>query len=159
MYPIRIRNYKHNLIHNQYIDEEIDKLLKAGTISYASSNANLPTVLILKTTPENKTKARLCIDFTRLNKFIQVRNWAVPNCPQVLDTLSQCIANSKKKGLKVIFCMTDVKAAFQSIHLEQRSKMYTAFSHRDKSYAFESVPFGLASSPASFTECVNRILE
>ena len=153
-----IRNYKHNLIHNQYIDEEIDKLLKAGTISYASSNANLPTVLILKRTADNKTKARLCIDFTRLNKFIQVRNWAVPNCPQVLDTLSQCIANSKKKGLKVMFCMTDVKAAFQSIHLEQRSKMYTAFSHRDKSYAFETVPFGLASSPASFTECVNRIL-
>ena len=37
-------------------------------------------------------------------------------------------------------------------------KMYTAFSHRDKSYAFENLPFGLASSPASFTECVNRIM-
>ena len=153
-----VRNYKHNLIRSQYIDEEIEKLLKAGTISYTSSNANLPTILILKTTPDKKTKARLCIDFTKLNKFIQVRNWAVPNCPQVLDTLSQSIANSKKKGLEVMFCMTDVKAAFQSVHLEPKSKMYTAFSHRDKSYAYENLPFGLASSPASFTECVNRIL-
>ena len=153
-----VRNYKHNLIQSQYIDEEIEKLLQAGTISYASSNANLPTILILKVTPDKKTKARLCIDFTKLNKFVQVRNWSVPNCPQVLDTLSQAIANSRKRGLKVMFCMTDVKAAFQSIHLEPRSKMYTAFSHRDKSYAFENLPFGLASSPASFTECVNRIM-
>ena len=153
-----VRNYKHNLIQSQYIDEEIEKLLQAGTISYTSSNANLPTILILKITPEKKTKARLCIDFTKLNKFVQVRNWSVPNCPQVLDTLSQAIANSRKQGLKVMFCMTDVKAAFQSIHLEPKSKMYTAFSHRDKSYAFENLPFGLASSPASFTECVNRIM-
>ena len=153
-----LKNYRHNLIQSQYIDEDIEKLLAAGTISYTSSAANLPTVMVVKKLPNGKVKTRLCVDFSKLNKHVQIRNWGVPNCPEIMEKLSQSIAESNRANKKVSFITTDICKAFQSIHLDPESSMYCAFSHRDKSYAFEYVPFGLSSSPAAFTETISRIL-
>ena len=153
-----LKNYRHNLIQSQYIDEDIEKLLAAGTISYTSSAANLPTVMVVKNLPNGKVKTRLCVDFSKLNKHVQIRNWGVPNCPEIMEKLSQSIAESNRAKEKVFFITTDICKAFQSIHLDPESSMYCAFSHRDKSYAFEYVPFGLSSSPAAFTETISRIL-
>ena len=153
-----LKNYRHNLIQSQYIDEDIEKLLAAGTISYTSSAANLPTVMVVKRLNNGKVKTRLCVNFTKLNHHVQIRNWSVPNCPEIMDRLSQSIAESKKKNQTVYFLTTDICKAFQSIHLDPVSRMYCAFSHRDKSYAFDFLPFGLSSSPAAFTETISRIL-
>ena len=153
-----VKNYRHNLIQSQYIDQDIEKLLAAGTISYTSSAANLPTIMVVKKLPNGKVKTRLCINFIKLNLHVQIRNWAVPNCPEIMDRLSQSIAEARKKKLTVYFMTTDICKAFQSIHLDPESRMYCAFSHRDKSYAFDFLPFGLSSSPAAFTETISRIL-
>ena len=153
-----IKNYNYSAIRQTLLEGEIKKLLDAGTIGYSSSPSNLPTVLIVKTKEDGSKKVRLCIDFTKLNKHISVRKWAIQSTVTILRDISQSINNIKRAENKEIFFITsDITSAFSSIHLDTKTKLFTTFSTKNRSFFYYNLPFGIASAPASFVEVLTRI--
>lgn len=153
-----VKNYNYSAVRQNLLEGEIKKLLEAGTISYSSSPSNLPTVLIVKIKDDGTKKVRLCIDFTKLNKQVSVRKWAIQSTQTILRDVSQSINNIKKTGTKKIyFILSDVTSAFSSIHIDKKTKLYTTFSTKNKSLCYNNMPFGIASAPASWVEVFTRI--
>lgn len=62
------------------------------------------------------------------------------------------------KGSK-LFTTLDLYGAYHQIPLDEESKQYTAFSTSWEKYCFNSVPFGLISSPYAWLRAIQMVLK
>ena len=53
----------------------------------------------------------------------------------------------------------DMTSSFWKVPLQAESKKYTAFQHREKSYEFNVVPFGLKTSTAALVRGLDHVLQ
>ena len=93
------------------------------------------------------------VDFHLLNTRIRWRNTASPLMHDICNILG-------KSGCKVMSCV-DIKDAFHSIRLNERSKEFCGILPYFGSthYHYEVLPMGLAISPAVWLMYVNVLLD
>ena len=119
------------MIHDEVIEE-------------SASPWNFPMILV----PKSDGSWRPCIDFRRLNAATIPDRYPVP----VLSDLLQSLGTENK-----VFSNIDLAQGFWQIEMEEKSKELTAFSTPDGHYQFKRMPFGLHSSPLTFSRLMNTV--
>lgn len=123
----------------------INDLLEKGIIRESSSSYCSSIVLTKKKTGEY----RLCIDYRTLNKTLIRDQFPLPLIDDHLDNLKN----------KCFFTKLDLRNAFYHVSLDEQSMKYTSFITPSALYEFCKMPFGLSSSPSTFSRFLNEIFK
>lgn len=143
--PIRQRYYRTSPHAEQYIEEEVQKLLKDGIIKKSQSPWTSPVVLVKK----KDDKWRFCIDYRKLNNVTKKDAHPLPQIDDMLGTLG---------GAKW-FTTLDLASGYWQVEMDPESREKTAFVTKQGIYEFNIMPFGLTNAPATFQRLMNEVLD
>ena len=142
--PIRVKPYPIPYAKRTTIEEEVQKMLKAGVIEPSRSDYNSPVVIVKKKDGTN----RFCIDFRKINSVTRFDT-------EPMDNYEDIIART---GNDNIFSKLDFSKGYWQIPMEESSKRYTAFTTPTGSYQFRRNPFGLVNSGSAFNRVARKLL-
>lgn len=147
--PINQRQFRIPEHYRYEVDRQIYEMEQKGIISRCDSPWNSPIFLVPKKPNDRVEKQyRLVIDYREVNKVIEPTSFPMPRIDEILD----------KMDGKKYFTTLDVEGAYHQVALEQKSRQYTAFSTSSVKYCFNSVPFGLVSSPFAWLMVASKII-
>ena len=129
------------------IVKEIDKLLAEDLIEGSDSgysNAYLPVVKYDEKTKKNKV--RLTIDMRKLNLGVVQDRLPIGDIQDLLNQLDGC------RYLTII----DAARGYLQVDLDEDSKKYTCFRHKNQAYQFKKMAFGLCNAPATFMRLMDK---
>ena len=131
------------------LDTEMKRLCYLGILIEGFSAYSSPVMLISRKMTQDK---RVVTYFRHLNMRIAKNNLAYPLVKDTFTTLG----NSKCKVLSVL----DLKDAFHSLRLAERSKKYCGILpyFGSVSYLYQRIPMGLNVSPPIGQTYINSIL-
>lgn len=143
--PIKQRYYPISPVVQKSIHNELDMMLKDGTVESLTSPWASPIVLVRK---KDQTY-RFCVDFRKLNKVTVKNAYPLPMVSVTLDKLRNAHYLST----------LDIKSAFWQIPMAEDSKKYTAFTVPNRGlFQFRRMPFGLCNAPAIWQRLMDRVL-
>ena len=102
--PIVIRPYILSVKLNDWVREELDKLLEAGIIRESHSSWSAPIVVVLK----GDRGKQLCIEFCTLNAITRKYIWPMPKIEDILSRL----------GKAKFFTTLDLRSCYHHIALD-----------------------------------------
>ena len=143
--PVSQKPYPVAMKHNNWVKEEINKLLEAGVIRNSHSSWSAPIIVV----PKGDGGKRLVIDYRALNKVTREFIWPMPKEEDIFSQLN---------GAKY-FSTLDFRAGYHHIGLTTDSIPKTAFTSPFGKYEYVKVPFGLAQAPAYFQELMTGVLK
>ena len=141
--PMYIPAYRVPHSQRKIVNDAVDKMLKDKVIEPSDSPWNFPLVLV----PKKNGQWRIVIDFRKLNDI------TIPDrypCTHMGDLLSSL-------GHNTYFSSLDLLSGFLQVPLHEDSQKLTAFSTEKGHYHFKRMPFGLRSSPITFTRLINTV--
>lgn len=158
--PGRVTNYIHELditdttpffqksypiphAKRQEVDKHIQQMVEWGIIEAAPSSYTNPVVFVVKP----KGGIRMCLDARLLNSRLASQH----DSPLPMEELLQ-----KFHGKK-FFTTLDLTRSFYQLPLKVEHRKYTAFIYNGISYCYCVVPFGIQSSVAGLTRCLNNV--
>ena len=141
--PIYVPAYRIPHALKSVVDESVDKMLKDKIITPSDSPYNFPIILV----PKKDGNWRLVVDFRKLNDVTIPDRFPTHDMRTLLSSL----------GGNKYFSTLDLLNGFLQIPLDSESIPLTAFSTDKGHYAYTRMPFGLKSSPITFTRLINTI--
>ena len=147
--PFFIRPYQVKEEDKRVLDKEMKRLCYLGILKEGFSAYSSPVMLVSRKLTQDK---RVVTDFRHLNTRIAKNNLAYPLVKDTFTTLG----NSKCEVLSVL----DVKDAFYSLRLSEKSKKYCGILpyFGSASYLYQRMPTGLNVSPPIWQSYINTIL-
>ena len=142
--PICQKPYRLPLHRRQIVEEQIDKMLKEGTIRPSNSPWASPVTLV----PKKDLSIRFCLDYRRLNAVTKKDKYPLPNIQDIFDSL----------GGNMYYTTLDIKNAYHQIPMEESSIEKTAFVCHRGLYEFVNMPFGLTNAPSIFQRTMDFVL-
>src|SRR6185295_3801042 len=140
---IRQQYYRTNPANQQYIEEEIQRLLKDRIIKKSFSPWTSPVVLVKK----KNRKLRFCVDYRKLNSITKKDAYPLPRIDEMLNTL---------KGSKW-FSTLDLASGYWQVAMHPTDREKTAFVTRYGIYEFNVMPFGLCNASATFQRLMDHV--
>lgn len=129
------------------VKEELDRLEKIGVIRRITKPTKWCAALVPVIKPTGEV--RICVDFTKLNKFVAREKTIMPTTEESLGLL----------GEAKVFTKLDANSGFFQIPLDQESQELTTFITHFGRYCFTRLPFGITSAPEHFQHRMTKILE
>lgn len=148
--PICKAPYRVPYQQRKILQDEIDRLLKAGVIRPSFSPWSAPVVLITKKLASGEEKVRMCIDYRGLNAVTKREYYPLPNITDLIQ--------GYKSGDQVWFSVIDVAEAYHQIDMEESDIPLTGFSTFQGHYEYLKMPFGLCNAPRTFQNFINLTL-
>eukprot|EP00644_Phytophthora_capsici_P004557 jgi/Phyca11/110929/e_gw1.19.93.1 len=111
--PIMMKRRRHAQSEDRIIEENVDKMLKAGVIEEGDGAWGFPVVLVRKKDGE----VRFCIDYRALNKVTKKDVYPLPRIDETLEALSGAL----------LFTTLDLKAGYWQILVALADRDKTAF--------------------------------
>lgn len=148
--PVWVKQYPYPVADHDFVNQEIEKLLKNGIIQRSFSPYNSPIWTVPKKgmNDDNTPKRRMVIDFSKLNSQTITDRYPIPDINMTLQNLG----NAK------IFSKIDLEAGYHQVIIRESDREKTAFSINGAKYEFIRMPFGLKNAPSIFQRCVDDIL-
>lgn len=140
--PISCRPYKSGFQEQQFVDEQVQTLLKRGIIQHSNTPWTAPVVLAKK--PDGTW--RFCVAYVKLNAISKTDNFPM----SVVQDIFQTLHNASW------FSTADLRDGFYTLPLTPEQQQYTGFVTHSGIYHFRFCPFGLKNSPAWFLRIINR---
>ena len=119
------------------MEDEIEKMLKAGVIQPSESLFASPITLV----PKKSGERRFCVDYRKVNSVTEKDVYPLPNIQQILDRVD---------GASV-FTTLDLRLGYWQVDLDPESIPKTAFVCHKGLYEFTRLPFGLTNAPLNFS--------
>jgi hypothetical protein len=144
--PIACKSRKYSLPEQQFIKDEVSRLLSDDIIepSHSPWRAQL-----LVCSPENH-KRRLVVDYSRtINKFTQLDAYPLPKMDEIALKVSQY----------KVYSALDLRSAYHQIPLRESDREYTAFEADGKLYHFKRIPFGVTNGVSAFQRVMDELVE
>lgn len=148
--PIYSRSYPYPISVGNFVNNEIESLLKDGIIRKSYSPYNSPVHVVSKKglDDDGNQKLRMVIDFRKLNEYTTSDKYPIPDTTVILSNL----------GKSKLFTTLDLKSGFHQIFLSEKDRCKTAFSVNNGKYEFCRLPFGLKNAPSIFQRTIDDIL-
>ena len=143
------KNFKMKKEEEIFMGEEIQRLLKIGSISYIGSDSHgYHCSPIFAVSKSGKTKYRMVIDLRKLNRNLTTTKFK-------METLETSLSLMEHGGY---FYLADIHSAYHSISIHEKSRKFLAFQFDGKFYVMNVLPFGLNLSPFIFTKVLQSLL-
>lgn len=136
--------YRMSPLELDAMKEELERLLKNGSIEPSVSPFGAPVIFVKK----KDGSLRMCMDYRALNKITIKNRFPIPLIDDLLDRLH---------GAK-IFSKIDLRWGYNQVRIHEDDIEKTAFRTRYGHYQFKVMPFGLTNAPATFQNLVQDIL-
>lgn len=142
--PIMLKRRRQAQIEDGIVEENVDKMLKAGVIEEGDGAWGFPVVLVRKKDGE----VRFCVDYRALNKVTKKDVYPLPRIDETLEAL----------GGALLFSTLDLTAGYWQIMMAPNDRDKTAFTTKKGLYRFVRMPFGLTNAPSTFQRLMNSVL-
>lgn len=126
------------------VEKKLEEMVKEGIIERTSSPYCSPMTVVKK----RDESIRICLDARALNEKMV----SDLEGPPAIDELLQRFHG------KVFLSNIDLVSSFWQIGLTTESRKYTTFMYNGRSYCYKVLPFGLKTSVASFSRCMDIVL-
>jgi hypothetical protein len=141
--PIRSRPYSIPPSEQEFIKEELQRMMDNHLIRSSNSPWTSPVVLVRK---KNGT-LRFCVDYRKLNAITKKDAYPLPRIDEMLNALAG----------SYWFTTLDLASGYWQVAMNQHDREKTAFVTRYGTYEFNVMPFGLCNAPATFQRLMDRI--
>ncbi|XP_074376777.1 uncharacterized protein LOC141718291 [Apium graveolens] len=131
---------------NKIINDEVERLIKAGMIKEVNYPEWLANVVIIQ---KKNGKWRVCVDYTDLNKACPKDPYPLPH----IDTMVDSMAGHE------LLTFLDASSGFIQIQMELSDCEKTAFITDRGIYYYLAMPFGLRNAGATFQRLVNKMFK
>ena len=142
--PFKEQLRRHPIAHLDFIDSQVEQMLRAGVIEPSSSPWSSNVVLAKK----SDGSLRFCVDYRRLNDLTYKDSFPLPRIDTCLDAL----------GGSMYFSTMDLRSGFWQVSIDPRDADKTAFVTRKGQFRFRVLSFGLANSPSIFQRLMTMVL-
>jgi transposase InsO family protein len=143
-FPIAEHPRRISPLNRQIINDEVQKMLSKGIISFSNSPWASPVVIVKK----RDGSPRFCIDYRRINLITQKDVYPLPRIDDVIERLNG----------SQIFSKLDLRSGYFQVPLASTERDKTAFITPDGLWQFNRLPQGLKNSPAVFQRLMNQTL-
>jgi hypothetical protein len=126
--PVRQKPRKQSIERQNFIHEEVHKLLQARFIEEVYHPVWLANPVIV---PKANGKLWMCIDYTNLNKAYRKNPYPLPRIDQIVDSTSLCD----------LLSFIDVYSGFHQIKMTRDDRKHTAFVTVDGLYCYTVMPY------------------
>lgn len=142
--PYRQKPYRRSEVVRKFIDQELDRLLEKGYITWSNSEwASTPVVA-----PKGNAGLRFCINYKSVNRQTKKPAYPLHNMRSILSQLHQA---------KIISTL-DLSEAFHQIPMDEESRKYTAFVVEGKCLLeWLRMPYGLTGAPSTFQRLMDKL--
>ncbi|GBO12081.1 Retrovirus-related Pol polyprotein from transposon 297 [Araneus ventricosus] len=134
--PVSVPPYTIAPMKKELLRKEIDDLPEKDVIEECKSAYGAPVLLI----PKPDGKARLCIDYRKLNEI------TVPD-PYPLPRMDDLLQSAKHTAF---MSTIDLKSGYHQINVHPADRDKTAFVCPFGTFRFRRMPFGFRNSPDTF---------
>jgi hypothetical protein len=141
--PVQQKPQKQSIQQQNFIREEIKKLLNSGFIREVHHPRWLANPIVI---PKAGGKLRMCINYTSLNKASPKDHFPLSRIDQIMDSTSICY----------LLCFLDVYFGFHQIPLTREDKEHTTFLTVDGLFFYVSMPYGLKKALPSFVRAMHK---
>jgi hypothetical protein len=141
--PVQQRPHKQNVERQNFICEEIKKLLDAGFIQEVHHPRWLANLVVI---PKANGKLWMCIDYTSLNKACPKDHFPLPQIDQIVDSTSGCDS----------LCFLDAYSGFHQIPMFRKDEENTTFITVDGLFCYVSMPYGLKNALPTFVRAMHK---
>src|SRR3954470_2239142 len=124
--------------------EELDRLLKNGSIKPSVSPFGAPVIFIKK----KDGTLHMCINYHALNNITIKNHFPIP----LINDLTNRLFRAK------VFTKIDLHSGYNQIRIHKDDIEKTAFHTRYGHFQYKVMPFGLTNAPATFQALVQDIL-
>ncbi|XP_048614819.1 uncharacterized protein LOC125587766 [Brassica napus] len=142
--PIRQKRRKLGPDRSKAINEEVDRLLDAGSIAEVRYPEWLANPAVVK---KKNGKWRVCVDFTDLNKACPKDSYPLPN----IDRLVESTAGNE------MLTFMDAFSRYNQIMMHPDDREKIAFITDRGTYFYKVMPFGLKNAGATYQRLVNKM--
>ena len=142
--PIKQKRRKLGPDRSKVINDEVERLLKAGSIREVKYPDWLANTVVVK---KKNGKWRVCIDFTDLNKACPKDSFPLPHIDQLVEATA---------GHKMLSFM-DAFSGYNQILMHPDDQEKTAFITDRGTYCYKVMPFGLKNAGATYQRLVNEM--
>ena len=134
------------LERQKVINEEVSKLLQAGSIREVEYLEWLANVVLVK---KESGKWRLCIDFTDVNRA----------CPKDSFPLSRIDLIVNATAGHELLSFMDAFSSYNQIIMDPDDQEKTSFVTGQGTYCYRVMPFGLKNAGATYQRLVNKMFQ
>jgi hypothetical protein len=143
--PVWQKPWKQSIERQNFIREEVRKLLQAGFIEEVFHPVWLANpIVILKA----NGMLHMCIDYTNLNKACPKDPYPLPRIDQIVDSTSGCD----------LLSFIGAYSGFHQIKMAKDDRKHTAFVTVDGLYCYVVMPYGLLNALPTFARAMNITL-
>ncbi|XP_013616926.1 PREDICTED: uncharacterized protein LOC106323330 [Brassica oleracea var. oleracea] len=142
--PIKQKRRKLGPDRSKAVNEEVDRLLGAGSIAEVRYPEWLTNPVVVK---KKNGKWPVCIDFTDLNKACPKDSYPLPN----IDRLVESTAGNE------MLTFMDAFSGYNQIMMHPDDREKTAFITDRGTYCYKVMPFGLKNAGATYQRLVNKM--
>ena len=142
--PIRDPPRKVAMGKKEFVEHQIDEMLRDEIIAHSKSPWASPIVLVSK----KCGATRFCVDYRKLNMATKLDAYPLPKIDDCIDAM---------QGAKY-FCTLDLASGYWQVKMADRDREKTAFTSHVGLFEFNVMPFGLCNAPATFQRMMDRAL-
>ena len=139
--PVRQKVRRQTPAHQEFIREQVSKLLNAGFIREVLHPEWLANPVIVS---KANDKLHMCVDYTDLNKACPKDHFPSPRIDQIVDSTAGCD----------LLCFLDANSGYHQSHKAKQDEEKTSFTTLVATYYYVSMPFGLRNTGSSFQRAV-----
>uniref|UniRef100_A0A3B3R2R2 Gypsy retrotransposon integrase-like protein 1 n=1 Tax=Paramormyrops kingsleyae TaxID=1676925 RepID=A0A3B3R2R2_9TELE len=142
--PIKQRFYRVPLVKREFLDAEVDYMLRNDIAEPSSSSWASPCVLV----PKPDDTLRFCTDFRKVNAVTKPDAFPLPRVDDCVDLVGSAKFVSKFDLLK----------GYWQVPLTERAREIATFITPSGLYSYRVMPFGLRNAPATFQRLMNLVV-
>jgi len=159
--PTYSRPYKLDISMQESVEKKLNELKKSGIIEPSCSAWNSPVLFVKK----KDNSIRVVNNYSAGGDKSVNSRLIIPKYPSlpirsVLAKVSSAITSLKQKfpNDQIYFIGLDVRNAFYSISIREKSREVTSFLFGGEQFRYRRMSQGLSSSPSTFQYFINKVM-